>query len=207
MQKQEPCSLVVLPLGDRALDGLYMLEVAGSRPRRFLVNGWTGFSYSYGLQLGRLFSRGDWVPACRDLALLWPDPLLVVDRELLGLLRDPARLPHHGTNSAQGSAPGLPGPVLHRVPPHGAAGTRPALRTLAALDLLERVKRIHFQARCLDAGGGKPALLYVNDCIKARYTLGPEWQTYDLKLSDPDLSILTTPSPWCRRPDTPRAWR
>jgi len=189
LRNQEPCTVLVLPLGDRELDSLYMLQVAGDRSRRYLINGWTGFGYEYGKNLGRLFSRGDWQQGCRELARLWPDPLIVVDRA--GLERYVTQRDYRTSEQtlAQHARRLFADKyyAVFQLPCQAEPG--PRYERWVRSDLLARAKAIHFAARSLGAQAGAPFRLKVNDGVLARLNLGPHWQTYDLELDRPDLSI------------------
>ncbi len=189
LRNQEPCTVLVLPLGDRDLDSHYMLQVAGDRGQRYLINGWTGFGYEYGKNLGRLFSRGDWQQGCRELARLWPDPLIVVDRA--GLERYVTQR-HYQTSEqtlAQHARRLFADQyyAVFQLPRQAKPG--PRYERWVRSDLLARAKAVHFSARSTGADAATPARLHVNDQVLARLDLEPHWRTYNLKLDRPDLSI------------------
>ncbi len=83
LSNHEPCSIIVLPLGERKLDSDYMLWVSGTHHQRYLINGWTGFGHPYTHELGQLFGRGRMRRALAELEYCWPDALIVVDRQAL----------------------------------------------------------------------------------------------------------------------------
>lgn len=189
LRTQEPCVVMVLPLGDRILDSGYMLRVAGARPQRYLLNGWTGFQHAHAVNLGRLFSSGKWDQGMHGLGLLWPRPLIVVDR---------AALNFYVTKRAYRVSEQM---VRERTKPlfvdqayavfEPRFPLRPTLHyeRWVRSDLLENARYIHFWARAAQDGAPAPAWLYVNDRVDARLSLGPAWREYNIKVVSPDLSI------------------
>ncbi|MCB2192885.1 MAG: glycosyltransferase family 39 protein [Deltaproteobacteria bacterium] len=189
LSTQEPCTLMVLPIGNRILDSAHMLKVAGASPRRFLVNGWTGFQHVYAKHLSRLFSSGRWEGGLRVLGMLWPHPLIVVDREALGFfvherghkvseqtLRQRTKLLFEDKAYAVFEPQYPPHPTLH-------------YERRVRQDLLERAKAIHFWAREAGSDPQAPAWFYINDGVAARLALTPAWHEYNIKVVDPELCI------------------
>jgi hypothetical protein len=189
LRAREPCTLMVLPLGDRELDAQYMLQVAGSRPERYLINGWTGFRHAYSRTLGALFSSGQLARGFRELRRVWPDPLIVVDRAALGHY-----VARRGYKTSEQALLGHARLVYKddrylvlAPPPPRKPNTR--YERWVRYDLLERTASIHFLAHSPGADPTDPVLLYVNDGVQARLTLRRNWKPYDIKISNPSLSI------------------
>ena len=189
LSSQEPCSIVVLPIGNRILDSAYMLKVAGARPQRYMLNGWTGFQNHHAKHLSGLFSSGNWVEAMHGINLLWPRPLIVADREALGYFS--AKQGHKTSEKTLRERTKLlfedrAYAVFEPLPP---AEPTPHYERWVRNDLLEKTTAIRFQARSAGPGPQAPALFYINDGIAARLTLTREWRPYEIKVSKPDLSI------------------
>ena len=189
LRTQEPCTLVVLPIGNRILDSGYMLKVAGARPRRYMLNGWTGFQHAHAKLMSRLFSSGRWDEGMHGLGLLWPRPLIVLDREALDLfvkerghqvseqtVRERAKLLFEDKAYAVFEPQLPPRPTLH-------------YERWVRNDLLERAQAIRFQARETGPASQAPAWFYINDGVAARLSLTPVWREYSIKVVKPDLSI------------------
>lgn len=189
LRTQEPCTLMVLPIGNRVLDSTYMLKVAGARPQRYLLNGWTGFQHLHAKLMSRLFSGGEWEEGLRGLGLLWPRPLIVVDREALRLFV--AQRGHKTSEQTVRERSKLLFTDKAYAVFEPRFPSRPTLHyeRWVRNDLLERAKLIHFWARAASAAPQAPAWFYINDGVAARLTLTPAWREYNIKVVDPDLSI------------------
>ncbi len=189
LRAREPCTLLVLPLGDRRLDAQYMLQVAGSRPQRYLINGWTGFRHNYSRNLGGLFSSGRLARGFRELRRVWPDPLIVVDRASMERY-----VAQHGYKTSEQTLLGQ-ARLLYRddrylvFAPPPPRGPSPRYERWVRYDLLERTASVHFLAHALTDGPSARVLLYVNDGVQARLSLQRIWKPYDVKISNPSLSI------------------
>lgn len=189
LRGQEPCVVMVLPIGDRLLDSAYMLKVAGARDQRYLVNGWTGFQSALAKRLSRLFSSGRWEEGIKDLGLLWPRPLIVVDRKALDFyVKERAHQTSEQTVRRrtkllfEDQAWAVCEPAY---PPHPTLHYERWVRN----DILQNTRTVHFQAREVDAVSWSQAWFYVNDRVVARLVLKPQWQEFNIQVVDPDLSI------------------
>lgn len=189
LRTQEPCTLMVMPIGNRILDSSYMLKVAGARSQRYLLNGWTGFEHGHAKQIGRFFSSGQWDEGIRGFTLLWPRPLIVADREAMRFF---VKERGHKTSEQtlrERSKLLFEDKAYAVFEPQPAPKPGPRYERWVRNDLLERAAFIHFWARAAGPVPQAPALLYINDGIAARLTLTPTWREYKIKVIKPDLSI------------------
>ena len=178
-------TLMILPAGARHLDSLSMLAAVNTR--HYLVNGWSGFEPVF---YERLVNRFDHRGAGAGLALLWklwPDPLVLVDKEGLRRERDV-----DGYATTEGAV-SRRADLLADDDLHALYRPRPSLEPItiyerfARRDVTARLPVVRFTARAADLDRSIAVDVACNDWPVATLTVDGHWRTFSVDLTESAL--------------------
>ena len=187
LEALSPCAVVVLPIGARNYDSLYMLVVGDAHPKIMLVNGWTGFGMPLAHTLSRLFStRGKLPEAIAKVQMLWPQPVILVDNRALA---------YFNTRGFAATTKGLEQvcKLLYKdeaftllLPPE-RTGPLLVWQWLVRMDLVEHSTWMEFEAR--SPRGRARGRVELNGTNLGLIELDQNWRHYRVKLVGAPLHI------------------
>ena len=177
IRSRADATLTVIPLGNRRLDGRYMLAIAGSRT--LMVNGFGGFSPALQRKIGfalrtrprRAFSL---------ISSIWPPSLLLVDRQALARFNNQGYATTEALVRARGElvASDRNFALYAPVEPQGPVTE---YRRFVRGDILRADPVFSFEARSA-ARDAQDLFVLLNGTVVAAVRAGNQWQRYRVPL-------------------------
>ncbi len=185
IKKQPQKTVTVVPLGDRYLDARYMFAIGGTQT--LLVNGFGGFSPHLQLKIGRaLKSRPE--RALSLIGSIWPEPLIVIDRNALKQLNTTGYATREQEIRAQGSLIAEdPAFAVYAL----AEPEKPLkeYRKFIRADLLRTNPVYTFEARKIN-GEQSPQKLFIllNGTVIGSVQLETDWRQYEIRIPEKGIT-------------------